>query len=153
MGKKEIITLSCCICSKEFQRVKSDYLYQLKRGRKKVCCSPECAKQVRRKPETDRRKRSFHSKEKCLYCGELAIKIIRTVTNQQDQRLRRKECMKCDARYTTYEITEEQYKALNKSREPLCGSCTHNQDGRCDLGLPEYMTDEAFDCIQGGADL
>ena len=154
MRKKEFVTLTCCMCNKEFERVKSDRLYALsRRPNSKICCSLACARQTRSKPESKRRKPATQAKEKCMYCGELSIKIIRTITNKRDQRLRRKECSKCDARYTTYEITEEQYKYLSKTREPLCGPCVHNQDGRCDLGLPEYMTDEAFDCIQGGAEI
>ena len=143
-----MITLNCTTCGKEFERIKSDHLYSIKRGRTRVCCSLECARQVRRKPEgTPRRKRSVNCKERCFECNELSVKILHTSINTSNHRLRRKECTNCGYRTTTYEITKEQYDALNKAKEPNCHGCPHNKGSSCDLSLPEYMTDEAFDCI------
>ena len=147
-----VITLQCCVCGKDFDRKKSDHLRSIQRGRKKTCCSIDCARQSRRKPEgTKRRARSLKSKERCFKCGDLSIKIIHTSVNGQNHRLRRKECTSCGERLTTYEIPSEQYEEglKPKNKEPLCHNCELNTGSKCSLGLPEYMTSEAYDCLHG----
>lgn len=144
----ELIKLQCCVCNKEFERNKADHLYSLKRGRKRVCCSLDCARQSRSKPEATRKKTGLKSKEYCPNCKELGIKIMHTSVNGSGHRLRRKECMLCDHKFTTYEILSEEYNEYFKgSRDPKCFECRHNIGKVCSLGLPEYMTKEAYDCI------
>ena len=142
-----LITLQCCVCSKVFERNKTTHLYSLKRGRKKICCSLDCARQSRRKPEgTKRRERSLKTKERCFECNEFAVKITHTKVNGSNHRLKRKECTNCGHRFTTYEISKEDYDKLT-DREPMCHDCQQNTGSKCSLDLPEYMTKEAYDCL------
>ena len=145
-----LITLQCCVCNKEFTRNKTTHLYSIKRGRKKVCCSFDCARQSKRKPEgTKRRARSLKSKERCIKCNELSVKILHTSMNKLEHRLRRKECTNCGDRFTTYEVNAEEYNENFRitNKEPMCHDCKQNTGSECGLGLPEYMTYEAYDCL------
>jgi|DEB0MinimDraft_6_1074348.scaffolds.fasta_scaffold02698_2 hypothetical protein len=143
-----LISLQCCVCNKTFTRNKTKHLYSLKtRGHKKICCSPPCARQSKRKPEgTKRRQRSLKTKERCFKCNEFAIKIIHTSVNDLSHRLRRKECTNCNYRFTTYEVSKEDYENFT-NKKPLCNECPQNTGSKCGLDLPEYMTQEAYDCV------
>lgn len=146
----EVVKLQCEICGKHFERNKADYLRGIKRGRKKVCCSLDCARQSNRLPESQRKRKSSNSgKERCPECGKLGVKIMHTSVNSSAHRLRRKECMKCDYRFTTYEVLSEEYNKYFKATDKvaMCFECIHNNGKVCSLGLPEYMTYEAHDCI------
>jgi len=57
----KMIKLTCEICRKKFKRYIGEY-NRNKQLKQKICCSRDCAYQVKKKPKT---------KINCLHCGEL----------------------------------------------------------------------------------
>jgi len=109
----------------------------------------------------------------CPKCKELSLKVIETRKSKESIR-RRKKCELCGYRITTHEVTAtffeqakkcvsltEQIKGLFgdqftgqtmelalKQNSCKCIDCHFNIDMiRCSFDLPEYDTDESFDCI------
>jgi len=103
----------------------------------------------------------------CPKCNEPKLYVTESRKTKNAQR-RRKKCESCGHCLTTYEITQEVYQAskddvdmLQRLRkllkeipssvivpelEFLCVTCKFNNGNRCDFDIPEYFTDQAFDC-------
>lgn len=97
----------------------------------------------------------------CSTCGAPEVRVMETRPNNQAIR-RRKQCLACGCRETTYEISQAQYlqlKTLNKLRAVLlgedessskpglsCSSCTYWQRNDCSMGFPEAGGSFAEDC-------
>ena len=99
----------------------------------------------------------------CPACKEPRLRVIETEATGASVR-RRKKCDACGHRVTTHEISEEAfnaskqnaavlnkiYTALNKDAPVMdvikCFDCKFNNGDHCSLDLPEFGTDEAYDC-------
>ena len=97
----------------------------------------------------------------CSNCGACEVRVMETRSNNRAIR-RRKECLACKHRETTYEISQAKYfqlKTLDKLRAVLlgtdtppskpqlsCSSCTHWSHGACDMGFPEAGGSFADEC-------
>jgi len=97
----------------------------------------------------------------CSTCGAREVRVIETRANNQAIR-RRKQCLACKHRETTYEISQAQYnqlQTLDKLRAVLlgtdtppptpklsCFNCTHWSRGKCAMGFPEAGGSFATDC-------
>ena len=106
-----------------------------------------------------------HVKTKCTNCGKRGVFVRESrITPSTGFRRRRKECMYCGDRTTTYEVPEDFYKLASdmaftkvvehrrKQRELQiirCIGCVHNdaKRERCGFDLPEHMTSDANDCL------
>lgn len=81
----------------------------------------------------------------CTICGSLAVYIIESRPLPNGGRRRRKRCGRCGHRETTYEISQEEYKALRRgTRLPReekpklsCSDCIQWEVTGCGLGFPE----------------
>lgn len=110
----------------------------------------------------------FTSSTACPDCGSRSLEVIearRTATAFR----RRKQCNACHARHTTYEVSSDWYQqaehnailrsvltkhlgatepAPSATSDPIpCYTCKLAGASACDLGLPEYGTADAIDCI------
>lgn len=56
---------------------------------------------------------------KCPYCGSINTKVIDVRIKETEKLKRRRECLDCNKRYNTYEITETALKELSKGTEIL----------------------------------
>jgi hypothetical protein len=93
----------------------------------------------------------------CTECGQLALKVLESRITAHYRR-RRKVCEACGAKFTTYEISREDYQLLEQAKkhgaaapppappEPPaethrghCSHCTHWQTryAVCSMGFPE----------------
>ena len=97
----------------------------------------------------------------CSNCGACEVRVMETRSNNRAIR-RRKECLACKHRETTYEISQEEYRqlrTLDKLRAVLLGTdtppskvrstcfdCVHWKRGGCDMGFPEAGGSFAADC-------
>lgn len=106
----------------------------------------------------------------CPECGYSAMRVIESRTTQHSTR-RRKGCDHCGYRTTTHEVSDTFFKQAkdsivlidkiktlfnidnvidNKeqsSHKPIpCIKCDHNKTLRCAFDIPEYFTDDAYDC-------
>lgn len=97
----------------------------------------------------------------CSACGAREVRVIETRANNQAIR-RRKQCLACKHRETTYEISQAQYQqlqTLDKLRAVLlgtdtppptpklsCFNCTHWSRGKCAMDFPEAGGSFANDC-------
>jgi hypothetical protein len=104
----------------------------------------------------------------CPRCGKSAVRVLESKKAQHGQR-RRKECEKCNHRFTTYEIPSETYAKFehflylhqqlsklicdsvadqteDKVPEIRCLTCSYNINDNCSFDFPEYDTAESFDC-------
>jgi len=98
----------------------------------------------------------------CLNCGAKELRVIETRFNNNAIR-RRKHCLSCGNRETTYEISQLRYKQLQAvdkictillgddsaiAKEPRlnCISCNHWEHGKCGMGFPEAGGFFADDC-------
>lgn len=98
----------------------------------------------------------------CLNCGVRELRVIETRFNNNAIR-RRKHCLSCGNRETTYEISQLRYKqlqAVDKIRtillggDPLstaepglsCLTCIHWAQHKCSMGFPEAGGFFASDC-------
>ena len=97
----------------------------------------------------------------CPFCGSLALFVVESRPLPKGGRRRRKRCDRCAEKFTTYEISQEEYKALKKGKKvhpivvapkDICSNCIHWGEGNCDLGFPESV-DVRFasecSCYQG----
>ena len=94
----------------------------------------------------------------CTICGSLAVFIIESRPLPNGGRRRRKRCARCNHRETTYEISQEEYKALRrgtkvpreekpKPKSTLsCTSCVQWEATDCGLGFPEAGGIFAAEC-------
>jgi hypothetical protein len=145
----QTVTLTCDNCGKCFERKKTIHKNNLRRGRTKTYCSPECSGKVTRtKPKynTDTNRissaRSAY-KEVCSLCNEQAVRTLESRITSLGHRRRRKVCDSCGSRHTTYEVPAEFYKSKDSL---ICTSCKFSVGNQCSFGLPEYMTIDAGDC-------
>jgi hypothetical protein len=97
----------------------------------------------------------------CSACGAREVRVIETRANNQAIR-RRKQCLACKHRETTYEISQAQYhqlQTLDKLRAVLLGTdaspiktkltcldCTYWKRSGCDMGFPEAGGAFAGEC-------
>jgi len=97
----------------------------------------------------------------CSACGAREVRVMETRANNKAIR-RRKECLACKYRETTYEISQEQYnqlQTLDKLRAVLlgtntpppapqlsCFNCTHWSRGACAMDFPEAGSSFANEC-------
>jgi hypothetical protein len=97
----------------------------------------------------------------CSSCGAREVRVMETRANNKAIR-RRKECLACKYRETTYEISQEQYnqlQTLDKVRAVLlgidtspsksqlsCFNCTHWSRGACSMDFPEAGGSFANEC-------
>jgi hypothetical protein len=97
----------------------------------------------------------------CSSCGACEVRVMETRSNNKAIR-RRKECLACKYRETTYEISQEQYnqlQTLDKVRAVLlgtdtppskpqlsCFNCTHWSRGACGMDFPEAGGSFADEC-------
>jgi len=160
--KEPQVELTCAHCSSKFMRSVWTHQSAIKRGRKNTFCTIECSREFNRKKN---RKPLFQLKDPtyderairqfCPSCGEKGIIALETKKNKFGHIYRRKGCVKCDHRYTTFEISAEDYNfyvkgkghAVIAAQTKKCPGCKHNTGSRCDLDLPEYGTLDSFDCI------
>lgn len=103
---------------------------------------------------------------KCPQCGELRLETIESRPSGSATR-RRKQCDACGFRITTYEVSSEYFKELTRnqeivskiskllgsvpgqkilSKEPRCIDCFYNTNASCSFDLPEYNTEDSYDC-------
>ena len=97
----------------------------------------------------------------CPKCNKAGLHVIESrYLKSTGFRRRRKECVHCKERFTTFEVSEEFYtigKAVVKAITPhfihakpsKCLGCIHNSAKRnvCSLELPEYMTAQSNECL------
>ena len=98
----------------------------------------------------------------CSFCGAREVRVLETRPNSNAMR-RRKHCMSCGKRETTYEISQlryDQLQAVDKIRAILlggnpasakepqlsCVTCNHWQRSKCGMGFPEAGNTFANDC-------
>jgi hypothetical protein len=98
----------------------------------------------------------------CPSCNNPGLRVIETRPTPESIR-RRKRCDVCGYRITTHEISQEVFQAskddaiaLQRVRSALgvgertsviaCLTCKFNQGDCCAFDLPEYGTEDAFDC-------
>ena len=105
----------------------------------------------------------------CPQCKQPGLRVLESRKTKLSTR-RRKGCEHCGYRFTTHEISAEffeeakqnqwlvqQFYSLLKpthevTQQPVatqqskCTDCTHNKGESCSFNLPEYDTDESFDC-------
>ena len=90
----------------------------------------------------------------CGECGSLAVFIIESRPLPRGGRRRRKRCDRCGHRATTYEISQEEYKALRKGKalprkttpSVQCDTCIHWETTSCGFDFPEAGGWFAADC-------
>ena len=172
----EMIKLKCEECGKEFTRKAWQHTASMKRsnGKAKIYCSRECAglamfkktsknkeakKEAKLKANSLRRRPNnlIPNREVCPNCNQREIYIIDTSKNKLGHRYRRKECYNCNHRFTTYEISIEEYesrfefklKDKTKTKINNCYLCIHNdqEKDRCGYEIPEYKTAYSSDCF------
>jgi hypothetical protein len=107
----------------------------------------------------------------CHICHSTNVVVLESRFNGSTQR-RRRQCSDCTYKFTTYEITDEEYQLL-KTRakkleeinqaikvifEPIkdkpkprqsscpCNSCIYASGSHCSHDYPEYGTMQAVDC-------
>lgn len=98
----------------------------------------------------------------CSYCNAQEMRTLETRAAKRATR-RRKACLACGKRETTYEISQSQYEQLQAvtkiraillgntplvSEEPgiTCSTCIHWENRKCDMGFPEAGGVFAKDC-------
>jgi hypothetical protein len=99
----------------------------------------------------------------CPKCGKHTLDVIESRPSGESRR-RRKLCRSCGHRLGTREVSESWYAQalsdralLDRLRADLCRvapvqdadpcqDCVHRIRDTCDLGFPEFGTDEAADC-------
>jgi len=98
----------------------------------------------------------------CSFCGAREVRVLETRPNNNAMR-RRKHCMSCGKRETTYEISQlryDQLQAVDKIRAILlggspivakepqlsCVTCNHWERSKCGMGFPEAGGLFAKDC-------
>ena len=103
---------------------------------------------------------------RCERCSEDSVYVIELRRNGQGIR-RRQACKSCGFRFTTYEISETNFKAFIKTQQTLgkimralavpsletpetilCDTCKFSTNSGCSFGFPEYATTESADCTQ-----
>jgi cytochrome c-type biogenesis protein CcmH/NrfF len=156
----KLITLQCDNCGKDFERSIFQYNSSIKRGRKRFFCSRLCAGKIMTKPvvvktepERIKQARAVSTREYCPECNEKFVEVLSSKINGMMHRRRRKHCIKCGHRFTTYEVPQDYYQQVLKEKQSKvnqCLSCKHNTMTTCDLGLAEYMTSESYDCLHHG---
>jgi hypothetical protein len=105
----------------------------------------------------------------CPACKQPGLRVLESRKTGLSTR-RRKGCECCGRRFTTHEVSAEffeqakqnqwlvqQFQSLLQSPDALiappaepaqskCTDCVHNKGTTCQFSLPEYDTDESFDC-------
>lgn len=97
----------------------------------------------------------------CPTCRTITCKTIES-RKTKDARRRRKECITCGTRVTTYEVSSEFYseaitnktlieKVINlfgvsKVKTKTCGECSYMVSSECSFGFPEAGGDFAEEC-------
>ena len=103
---------------------------------------------------------------KCPSCNGLGVWTIESRKATHGQR-RRKECSLCGHRFTTYEISSEDYAKYDHflymheelckrlgtfQAQPMmqdkikCTTCHYNNGYECSFDFPEYNTSDSSDC-------
>jgi hypothetical protein len=110
----------------------------------------------------------YSSSTPCPSCGSRTFEIIESRTTKTATR-RRKQCQACGHRCTTYEVSSSWFRQAEdnaklrdvllkqlavapavvpvQDQPPLCSTCDLAAGASCSLGLPEYDTEEAADCL------
>jgi len=104
---------------------------------------------------------------KCPQCGEHRLQIIESRTTALSTR-RRKECDACGFRVTTHEVSSTFFEEAKNNQQvilkiskalglipkpnlleeqPKCVDCFYSTDKRCSFDLPEYNTEDSYDCV------
>lgn len=110
---------------------------------------------------------------RCPACGQSSAAVIESRQVASVTR-RRRHCSSCNERFTTYELSQEEYYGLldkvkrlqrieaaladiapapERKHQPdqlgpsQCGRCSYSSAFGCSLGYPEYGTPEAADCL------
>lgn len=101
---------------------------------------------------------------KCPSCGATNVYVIESRRSSNGTR-RRKKCSSCGWRATTYEIDAALYQRLLEYEkvmlaiQPLlnkapaaeqgivCDRCKFNDTSKCNHDLPEFQSEEAYDCV------
>ena len=83
----------------------------------------------------------------CSACGAREVRVIETRANNQAIR-RRKQCLACKHRETTYEIRAVLLGTDTPPPTPKlsCFNCTHWSRGKCAMDFPEAGGSFANDC-------
>lgn len=100
----------------------------------------------------------------CSHCGAVALRIVESRPSKGVTIRRRKECEACGHRFTTREITDEQYQQFQESQRILakvrqwlggspvmqsthvCDHCVHWSESGCGMGFPEAGGSFAEEC-------
>lgn len=105
----------------------------------------------------------------CPVCKNQSVVTIESHTNQDDSRRRRKHCIECNRRHTTYEVSEDFYKTavsnkktidkitkclnlngiLSTTDEPdthFCDDCVYMHSYGCDFEFPDAGGTFANEC-------
>jgi hypothetical protein len=91
----------------------------------------------------------------CPFCGSLALFVVESRPLPKGGRRRRKRCDRCAEKFTTYEISQEEYKALRKGKATpkatpslSCDTCIHweKETTSCGFDFPEAGGWFAADC-------
>ncbi len=109
----------------------------------------------------------YASSTACPQCGSRSLEIVESRKTSNAFR-RRKQCLHCNHRHTTFEVSSDWFQSAEENArlrslllkhlkpslstqptntEPPCFDCKLARSSSCDLGLPEYGTAEAADCI------
>ena len=100
---------------------------------------------------------------RCPTCGATKVYVIESRKTSSATR-RRKQCAACGWRTTTYEVDASKYQRLLQLEKvatairPLldelppidenkCDNCVFNDSSACNHGLPEFQSEEAYDCL------
>lgn len=100
---------------------------------------------------------------KCPNCGSPKVYVLESRRSQAGTR-RRKKCSDCGWRATTYEIDGSKYQRLLEMekvvhalrplltdlppiKESKCDDCKFNDTSKCNHDLPEFQSEESYDCL------
>ena len=111
----------------------------------------------------DPRLAALRVKTNCPACKKHGLYTLETraTTKAGALRRRRKRCNYCGYRITTYEVNAEWFESARQLMAVVdrlaggrpkpdaipCRSCVHNTRKDCGYGVPEFMTNEAHDCL------
>jgi len=102
----------------------------------------------------------------CSYCHKGTLKVLESRNATASTRRRRYECQVCSKRSSTYEVSESFFDEAIENRRLLagirkivfsdnelkqqkfacCDTCQFNGGSYCDKDIPEYNTNESYDC-------
>jgi len=102
----------------------------------------------------------------CSYCHKGTLKVLESRNATALSRRRRYECQVCSKRSSTYEVSESFFdeaienrrliagirkivfsdNELKEQKFACCDTCEFNEGSYCDKDIPEYNTNESYDC-------